>query len=72
MPQISEGLEYEDQITGEGDEAMPGQTVEVHYTGWLFDPSGPDNKGSKFDSSVDRGQPFSFLLGKGQVAGARQ
>lgn len=35
MPQISEGLEYEDQIPGEGDEAAPGQTVEVHYTGWL-------------------------------------
>jgi FKBP-type peptidyl-prolyl cis-trans isomerase FkpA len=39
----------------------------VHYTGWLYDPSKPDNKGSKFDSSVDRGQPFVFPLGAGRV-----
>jgi FKBP-type peptidyl-prolyl cis-trans isomerase len=44
-----------------------GQTVKVHYTGWLFDESKPDSKGAKFDSSVDRGQPFQFQLGAGMV-----
>ena len=53
-------LEIEDQIVGEGEEAVAGQTVEVHYTGWLTD-------GTKFDSSLDRDQTFSFKLGAGQV-----
>mgnify|MGYP001822825678 FL=1 len=54
------GLKYEDLVAGDGAVAESGQTVVVHYTGWLTD-------GSKFDSSVDRNQPFRFLLGKGQV-----
>jgi FKBP-type peptidyl-prolyl cis-trans isomerase len=52
---------------GQGDEAKSGQQVSVHYTGWLYDPSKADGKGKKFDSSVDRGQPFGFPLGAGRV-----
>jgi len=54
------GLKYEDLVEGGGDLAENGKMVSVHYTGWLTD-------GSKFDSSVDRNQPFSFGLGRGQV-----
>ncbi len=54
-------------IKGTGEEATVGKMAEVHYTGWLFDPAGPLNKGKKFDSSRDRGSPFSFLLGAGRV-----
>jgi FKBP-type peptidyl-prolyl cis-trans isomerase len=54
------GLKYTDQVVGTGDVAVAGKTVSVHYTGWL-------ENGKKFDSSVDRGQPFSFPLGAGRV-----
>jgi FKBP-type peptidyl-prolyl cis-trans isomerase len=54
------GLKYLDQAVGTGDAAVAGKTVTVHYTGWL-------ENGKKFDSSVDRGQPFSFPLGAGRV-----
>ena len=54
------GLKYVDMVVGTGEEAKKGQTVRVHYTGWLKD-------GTKFDSSVDRGQPFEFPLGAGRV-----
>jgi FKBP-type peptidyl-prolyl cis-trans isomerase len=54
------GLRYQDLETGSGAEAAPGQVAVVHYTGWLTD-------GTKFDSSRDRGQPFSFPIGAGQV-----
>jgi FKBP-type peptidyl-prolyl cis-trans isomerase len=54
------GLQYEDQAEGSGEAAKAGNSVEVHYTGWLTD-------GTKFDSSKDRGKPFSFKLGAGQV-----
>jgi FKBP-type peptidyl-prolyl cis-trans isomerase FkpA len=56
-----------DTKIGTGEEAVIGKTVEVHYTGWLYDPTAPDKKGAKFDSSRDRGVPFSFLLGAGRV-----
>ena len=56
-----------DTLIGTGEEATAGRTVTVHYTGWLFDPEAPDNKGRKFDSSRDRGDPFSFELGAGYV-----
>ncbi len=54
------GLKYVDQAVGTGDVAVVGKNVSVHYTGWL-------ENGKKFDSSVDRGQPFSFPLGAGRV-----
>ena len=52
------GLQVQDTKVGEGQEAKSGDTVAVHYTGWLTD-------GTKFDSSLDRGQPFVFVLDKG-------
>lgn len=58
------GLRYEDVKAGTGTEAVGGKTVDVHYTGWL-DEQG--KQGKKFDSSVDRGVPFSFPLGAGRV-----
>jgi len=58
------GLKYIDQKVGTGVEAKKGNTVEVHYTGWLYNKG---VRGKKFDSSVDRGKPFSFKLGGGNV-----
>ncbi len=60
-------LQKIDVKLGTGAEAMPGKTVVVHYTGWLFAPVAPGNKGTKFDSSRDRNEPFSFPLGGGRV-----
>lgn len=57
---LPSGLEYQELVVGSGDIATVGQRVTVHYTGWLTD-------GRKFDSSRDRGQPFSFPLGARQV-----
>ncbi len=57
---LPDRLEYWDIKVGTGAVAKPGDKVKVHYTGWLTD-------GRKFDSSVDRGQPFEFTLGAGQV-----
>jgi FKBP-type peptidyl-prolyl cis-trans isomerase FkpA len=54
-------------VVGSGAEARAGQNVRVHYTGWLHDPAAANARGRKFDSSKDRGQPFSFGLGQGQV-----
>lgn len=56
----SSGLNYQDLIVGDGEEAQVGDLVSVHYTGWLQD-------GKKFDSSLDRGTPFPFNLGTGTV-----
>jgi FKBP-type peptidyl-prolyl cis-trans isomerase len=56
-----------DVKVGKGAEAKAGQNVSVHYTGWLYDAATPDHKGSKFDSSRDRGTPFNFPLGAGRV-----
>lgn len=56
-----------DKKVGEGKEAIAGKTVDVHYTGWLYNAAMPNNKGTKFDSSRDRGSHFSFPLGEGRV-----
>jgi FKBP-type peptidyl-prolyl cis-trans isomerase len=64
MTELANGLKYTDTKVGTGAEATPGHKVSVHYTGWL-DQSG--EKGKKFDSSVDRGEPFSFSLGAKEV-----
>ncbi|MGH8130848.1 MAG: FKBP-type peptidyl-prolyl cis-trans isomerase [Steroidobacteraceae bacterium] len=56
-----------DLVTGVGDEALPGMTVVVHYTGWLHDATARDFRGRQFDSSRQRGRPFSFPLGGGHV-----
>lgn len=56
-----------DLVKGIGDEALHGMTVVVHYTGWLYDPAAADFRGRQFDSSRERGQPFSFPLGGGHV-----
>jgi len=60
VAQTPSGLQYEDLTPGTGASPQGGQTVVVHYTGWLTD-------GTKFDSSVDRGRPFKFPLGQGKV-----
>ena len=62
--EMPNGLKYTDNTTGTGTEATAGKKVSVHYTGWLYNNGA---KGAKFDSSVDRGQPFQFTLGAHQV-----
>ncbi len=57
---LASGLVFEDLVVGDGKMADPGLVVSVHYTGWLTD-------GTKFDSSLDRGRPYRFQLGAGQV-----
>jgi peptidylprolyl isomerase len=64
MTELANGLKYTDTVVGTGAEATPGHKVSVHYTGWLYNNG---QKGKKFDSSLDRGQPFSFSLGSHQV-----
>jgi len=64
MSELPSGLKYTDTTVGTGVEAARGKKVGVHYTGWLYNDG---QKGKKFDSSLDRGQPFSFPLGAGQV-----
>ena len=64
MQETDSGLKYIDHEVGTGAEAVAGKTVDVHYTGYLYVDG---QRGEKFDSSVDRGQPFSFPLGAGRV-----
>lgn len=65
--EIVPGLTMRILDEGNGDVAQAGQMATVHYTGWLYDPQAADGRGSKFDSSVDRGAPFPFELGAGRV-----
>lgn len=60
-------LQKNDTVIGTGREAEPGFNVTVHYTGWLYDEKAVGHKGKKFDSSLDRKEPFKFDLGAGQV-----
>jgi FKBP-type peptidyl-prolyl cis-trans isomerase len=64
MTTTKSGLKYTDQKVGTGDTAMKGNTVQVHYTGWLYTDG---KRGAKFDSSVDRNMPFEFKLGARMV-----
>lgn len=64
MTPTASGLQYEDISAGTGATATAGQRVRVHYTGWLYTDG---VKGTKFDSSKDRGDPFVFQLGAGMV-----
>lgn len=61
------GLQIKTLTNGHGEAAEAGDYVTVHYTGWLYDETAPDNRGEKFDSSVDRGERFQFPLGAGRV-----
>jgi peptidylprolyl isomerase len=61
---LPNGLQYADDKIGDGAAAAAGAKVTVHYTGWLDDNGA---KGKKFDSSRDRGEPFAFTLGAGEV-----
>ena len=63
----SEALTKTDVRIGSGEVAVAGKIVNVHYTGWLFDKTAPENKGKKFDSSRDRPGHFTFPLGAGRV-----
>jgi FKBP-type peptidyl-prolyl cis-trans isomerase FkpA len=60
-------LTIENLQEGEGRAAEKGLSVIVHYTGWIYDQSQGDGRGKKFDSSLDRREPFTFVLGVGQV-----
>jgi len=64
MTRTPTGLQYEDTRVGTGATPKTGQTCVMHYTGWLWEN---EAKGKKFDSSVDRGQPFEFPIGQGRV-----
>ena len=65
--EIAPGLTSRTLLEGDGEVAMDGQVAIVHYTGWLYDETAPHNRGTKFDSSVDRGAHFRFPVGAGRV-----
>ena len=67
MDEKIQELIIDDIKIGKGRSAEKGLTISVHYTGWIFDSSKGDKKGNKFDSSLDRREPFNFVLGIGQV-----
>jgi peptidylprolyl isomerase len=63
---LNSGLKMIDSKEGQGEAVKTGNTISVHYTGWLYENG---NRGRKFDSSVDRGQPFNFTVGQGVIKG---
>jgi peptidylprolyl isomerase len=63
---LSSGLKIIDSKEGQGDAVKTGNLISVHYTGWLYENG---VRGAKFDSSVDRGQPFAFTVGQGVISG---
>ena len=65
--QITDGLSARILREGDGASAEAGQIAVVHYTGWLYDETAESKRGDKFDSSVDRDEYFSFMLGAGRV-----
>lgn len=65
--ELASGLSARILREGDGVAAENGQIAVVHYTGWLYDPAAENNRGDKFDSSVDRDEPFPFMLGVGRV-----
>src|SRR5262245_39426809 len=65
-PPLPPAYSQSDLAVGSGPSPQAGDTITVHYTGWLYDPTKPDNKGKQFDSSVG-GQPLTFTLRAGQV-----
>src|SRR5205085_695319 len=63
---LSSGLKIIDSKEGQGDAVKTGNFIQVHYTGWLYENG---VRGAKFDSSVDRGEPFQFTVGQGVISG---
>lgn len=60
-------LKRDDEVVGTGEPIADGQVAIVHYTGWLYDPVAPGQKGTQFDTSRDKEDPFRFTVGAGQV-----
>ena len=67
LPDVISELTIIELSAGDGAEAIDGTNLEVHYTGWLYDPAQPEGKGQKFDSSLDRDRTFGFELGAKRV-----
>jgi FKBP-type peptidyl-prolyl cis-trans isomerase FkpA len=66
-PAVVTELIVKDVVIGDGAAIEPGQMAVMHYTGWLYEPTAPDSRGRKFDSSLDRNESFPFQLGAGRV-----
>lgn len=66
-PAVLATLVKTDIKPGDGDEAITGKKISVHYTGWLYEEAASNHRGLKFDSSLDRQQPLEYVLGEGQV-----
>ena len=64
MTETPSGLKFEDTVVGTGENPVAGKKCVMHYSGWLWVNGA---KGEKFDSSIDRGRPFEFVLGQGRV-----